>query len=291
MPGCSKLPAEAARAAARRLFAVADAPPAVSDPPAAASAPQAGRIEARGLTFAYGPADRPALSDLDFELPPGKRLAVVGPSGAGKSTLANLLLRFWDCPPGQIWLDGHDVRAYAQADVRRLVAVVSQHTHLFNATIGENLRLARPGAGQDALERAARQAQLHDFVESLPERYGTWIGERGLLLSAGQRQRLAVARALLREAPVLLLDEPTANLDPLTERELLRAVLGAAGGRSLLLITHRLVALDAFDEILVLVRGRVVERGRHAELVEARGLYSRLWQLQNRSSNIGGDAT
>jgi len=273
---------EATLAAARRLFAVADAAPAVTDPPAPAPPPEARRLEVRRLSFAYDPADRPALTDISFELAPGQRLAVVGPSGAGKSTLSNLLLRFWDCPPGQIWLDGRDVRDYAQADVRRQVAVVSQHTHLFNATLAENLRLARPGADQATLVQAAGQAQLHAFIQSLPDRYDTWIGERGLRLSAGQRQRLAVARALLSEAPWLLLDEPTANLDPLTERDLLRAVLPATGGRALLLITHRLVALDTFDEILVLDRGRIVQRGCHHELVRAEGLYQRLWRLQNR---------
>ena len=277
----------AALAAARRLFELADTPPAAADPPAPTPAPRTGRLEIRGLSFAYSPKAPLALSDIHFYLAPGRRVAVVGPSGAGKSTLANLLLRFWDCPAGQIWLDGRDLRAYAAADVRCLVAVVSQQTHLFNAAIGENIRLARPEASQAEVTRAAQQAQLHDFIVSLPEQYATWIGERGVRLSAGQRQRLAVARALLRAAPILLLDEPTANLDPVTERAVLRSLLEVANGPALLLITHRLVGLETFDEILVLSRGRLVQRGRHADLVGENGVYRRLWELQNRAQIAG----
>ena len=275
---------EAALTAARRLFAVADTAPLVAEPVRPAPAPATSGLAARGLSFSYGAGERPALLDVSFELPPGKRLAVVGPSGAGKSTLVNVLLRLAECGAGQIWLDGRDLREYAQADVRQLVGVVPQRTHLFNATLGENIRLARPAASPDDIRRAAQAAELHDFIAGLPEGYDTWIGERGVRLSGGQRQRLAIARALLRDAPLLVLDEPTANVDPATERALLRTLLANAGGRSLLLITHRLVGLDALDEILVLDQGRGVQRGTHAELVATDGLYRRLWALQNRAA-------
>ncbi|MEJ5226236.1 MAG: ATP-binding cassette domain-containing protein, partial [Anaerolineales bacterium] len=204
-----------------------------------------------------------------------------GPSGAGKSTLLNLLMRFWDAP-NDIRLDDRPIGAYKADDVRRLMAVVSQSAHFFNATVKQNLLLARPRATDEEIETACRQAQIHDFITSLPRGYDTWIGEQGARLSGGERQRLAIARALLKNAPILLLDEPTANLDPLTEREVLAVLTQVAEQRTTLLITHRLVGLENFDEILVLDRGHVVERGRHADLLAANGLYRRLWELQNR---------
>jgi ATP-binding cassette subfamily C protein CydC len=174
------------------------------------------------------------------------------------------------------------LRQYAQEDLRQLVTVVSQHTHLFNATVQDNLRLARPDASDEELARAARQAQIHDFVQSLPQGYDTWIGEQGLRLSGGQRQRLAIARAILKDAPILILDEPTANLDALTERQVLQALGALMAQRTSLIVTHRLVELEAADEILVLRAGRVVERGRHADLLQMGGLYRRMWALQNQ---------
>jgi ABC-type multidrug transport system fused ATPase/permease subunit len=275
---------ETALAAARRLFAAADTPPAVSDPPHPAPVPATGALEVRGLSLAYAPSGPLSVREVSFDLPPGKHLAVVGPSGAGKSTLLSALVRFCDPAAGQVRLDGLDLRAYAQADVRRSITLVGQTTHLFNASIEDNLRLGRPQATEAEVTRAAEQAQLHDFIASLPEGGATWIGERGVRLSAGQRQRLALARALLRDTPVLILDEPTANLDPATERVLLRALLEARRGRSLILATHRLVGLEAMDEILVLDRGEVVQRGRHPALAAAPGLYRRLWEIQNRAA-------
>jgi ATP-binding cassette subfamily C protein CydC len=209
-------------------------------------------------------------------------VAIVGPSGAGKSTLVNLLLRFWDYQDGIITLDGCNLREYPPDDVRRVMGVVSQHTYLFNATLRDNLLIAKPDATQAELEQAARRAQLDAFIQSLPQGYDTWIGEQGLRLSGGERQRLAIARALLKDAPILILDEATANLDPVTEREVIQAIREAMQGRATLIITHRLVGLQDADEILALQSGRVVERGRHHDLLRANGLYRRMWELQNQ---------
>ncbi len=234
------------------------------------------------LSFTYPNQTHPALQDITFQLTPGKRIAIVGPSGAGKSTLANLLLRFWDTSPGQILLDGRDIHEFAGEDVRRLFNIISQRTYFFNDTIHRNLLLARPTATESEVREAAQRAQIHEFIAGLPNGYETIIGERGLRLSGGERQRLAVARALLKNAPIFLLDEPTANLDPLTERRLLDTLFTLTRGQGLLLITHRLIQLENMDEILVLDHGRMLDRGVHADLLAAGGLYRRLWDLQNR---------
>ncbi len=240
-------------------------------------------LEVIDLRFAYSPDAPPALDGISLTAPSGAHLALVGPSGAGKSTLAHLLLRFWEYDAGDIRLGGISIREYKQSDVRRAISVISQQTYLFNASIRDNLLLANPKASAAELVEATRAAQIHNFIESLPEGYDTFVGERGLQMSGGERQRLAIARALLRKTPILLLDEPTDNLDPATEREFLSALLPLFSDRTLLLITHRLVSLDMMDEILVLDRGRIVERGTQAALLARGGLYHRLWTLQNRA--------
>lgn len=285
MPGAA-LSYESLKAAARRVWEVADGRPVVLDPPVRASLPlmpEGISVEVRSLTFGYSAERGPVLRNVSFQLAPGGRVAIVGPSGAGKSTLANLLLRLWDYEQGEIRVNGIDLRSLATAQVRELFAVVPQNVYLFNGTVRENLLLARPGAADEDLGRAARLAAAEDFILALPEGYETWIGEHGTRLSGGERQRLAIARALLSSAPLLLVDEPTAHLDSVTERRVISGMLSASEGKTLLWITHRLVGLEAVDEILVMDRGQIVERGRNTELLARQGLYFRLWQAQRRA--------
>ena len=269
-------------AAARRLFDLVDASPAVVDPPDPLPAPERCDLVVRDLRFRYAPGDPPALDGVSFTLPQGGKLAIVGASGAGKSTLVNLLMRFWDYDEGSITLGGQELRCMRQDDVRAQFAVVRQDTHLFSGTIRDNLLLARPDASEQDLIAAAQQAQLDTFIRSLPQGYDTWIGEQGLALSGGERQRLAIARAVLKNAPILVLDEATANLDAVTEQAVMAAITHAMRDRTTLMITHRLVGLEAVDEILVLDAGRVVERGRHADLLAREGVYHHLWDLQRQ---------
>jgi ATP-binding cassette subfamily C protein CydC len=249
--------------AGKRLFEIVDASPSVRDTTAVSPTPQSYDITVRNLSFRYNPDSPLALENISFTLPQGQCLALVGPSGAGKSTIVNLLLRFWDYEQGSILLGGHELRDYRQQDLARLVSVVSQDTHLFNTTIRENLLLAKPEASQQELEQAGQYACIHDFIESLPQGYETRIGEQGLCLSGGERQRLALARAFLKDAPLLILDEATANLDALTEQDVLHAIQTLRQGRTTLVITHRLTGLAMADQVIVLQQGRVKEHSMH----------------------------
>lgn len=267
--------------AAHRLFEVVDAAPAIREPVAAQSLGQgSGEVAFENVGFSYG--EGASLNGINFRVEPGHSLAIVGPSGAGKSTLVNLLLRFWDYDQGEITLSGKSLKILASDEARRGVAVVSQSAYFFNATIRQNLLVANSHATQEQLEAATSKAQIHAFISGLPNGYDTWIGEHGLRLSGGERQRLAVARALLKDAPILVLDEPTANLDPLTERALLDALFAAMAGKTTLMITHRLVGMQRFDEIIVLDHGQIVQRGTHDSLLIQDGLYRELWNIQNR---------
>jgi ATP-binding cassette, subfamily C, bacterial CydC len=237
--------------AGRRVLELTDRRPAVTDPTDPATAPRAPvSVALEGVTARYASAAEPALEGFDLRLDPGKRVALVGPSGAGKTTVTNLLLRFLDPEAGRVTIDGHDARHLRQEDVRRTFALAGQEAHVFDSSIRENLRLARPEASDHELRDALRRARLDEWVESLPDGLDTLVGEEGSQLSGGQRQRLVVTRALLSDAPVLLLDEPTAHLDEATAEELVADVLDAADGRSVLLVTHRPEGLDLVDEVV-----------------------------------------
>ncbi len=247
-------------AAGRRVLELTAREPAVRDPDRPAPAPVVPvSVALEGVTARYPGAGSPALEDLDLRIEPGERVALVGPSGVGKTTVTNLLLRFLDPEEGRVLLDGRDLRSLRQEDVRRVFALAGQEAHVFDSTIRENLRLARPGASDAALWEALAQARLADWVATLPDGLDTPVGEDGARLSGGQRQRLVVARALLADAPVLLLDEPTAHLDPPTAEALVRDVLAAADDRSVLLITHRPEGLDLVDRVVMLGPGEPLE--------------------------------
>jgi thiol reductant ABC exporter CydC subunit len=270
------------RSSGERVLAVLDQRPPVPEPagPVALLAAGPGALRLRGVSARWPDAAAdalPAIHGVDLDLEPGRRVAVVGASGAGKSTLAAVLLRFADLTAGSYRIDGREVRDLAGDDVRRVVGLCAQDAHVFDSTVRENLRLARPGCDDAALRAALRRARLLPWVDGLPHGLDTSVGERGVRMSAGQRQRLALARALLADFPMLVLDEPTANLDPPTAAELTDDLLTATTDRAVLLITHRLDGLDRVDEILVLEAGRVVERGTHTELLQTKGRFHDLW--------------
>jgi ATP-binding cassette subfamily B protein len=257
---------------------VADAPDAQ---PLRLSGPPAVRFE--DVRFGYEAA-RPILQGLSFEIPAGKTVAVVGPSGAGKSTLARLLYRFYDVQAGAIRIDGQDLRALTQASVRQAIGIVPQDTVLFNDTVAYNIAYGRPGASQAEVEAAARAAHIHDFIASTPKGYDTLVGERGLKLSGGEKQRVAIARTLLKNPPILIFDEATSALDSANERAIQAELASVAQGKTTLVIAHRLSTVVDAHEILVMEAGRIVERGTHTALLAQGGVYARMWALQQHQS-------
>jgi len=277
---------------ARRLFQIVDSEPEVHDPEKSNPLEDQIELTIKKLNFSYPPSREKLdfqysnnpfkLQDINLNLPPRGKMAIVGHSGSGKTTIVNLLNRFWDYSKGEIFLNQYELHTYSQDEIRQRIAVISQNTYLFNATILDNIRLAKPQASEEEIFRAAKLSEIHEFIQTLPLGYHTWIGEQGLRLSGGERQRIAIARTLLREPALLILDEPTANLDTINEQKIINSIFKLMKERSVLMITHRLIGMERMDEIIVLDNGLIVERGSHKDLLHRKGLYSRMWHLQNQ---------
>jgi ATP-binding cassette, subfamily B, heavy metal transporter len=263
-----------------QMFSLMEVGQEIADKPDAANlVAHDGELRFEGVHFGYRP-DREILKGIDFAVPAGRKLAIVGPTGAGKSTISRVLFRFYDVTQGRITIDGQDIRDVTQESLRAAIGVVPQDTVLFNDTIRYNIAYGRPDASQEEIEQAARLAQVHDFVLSLPDGYETKVGERGLKLSGGEKQRVAIARTILKDPRILILDEATSALDTRTEQDIQAALRAVAQHRTTLVIAHRLSTVVDADEIIVLSEGRVAERGKHAMLLAHGGLYSRMWALQ-----------
>jgi subfamily B ATP-binding cassette protein MsbA len=274
--------------AAERVFEILETHPDIADPPSPIPlpAPARGRVTYEGVFFRYQPdPGLPwTLEAIDLSCAPGEVVALVGPSGGGKTTLVSLLPRFWDVDRGRVLLDGVDVRSLRLSDLRGAIGIVPQDPALFSGTIHDNIAYGQPSASVSEVEDAARAAHAHEFIERLPEGYQTVVGERGIKLSGGQRQRVAIARAILKNPAVLILDEATSNLDTESERLIEDALGKLLVGRTTLIIAHRLSTVRRADRLVVLDRGRIVEEGTHAELLDLGGLYARLYQRQFRDT-------
>ncbi len=270
--------AQRATASGERIFQVIDEPEEIGDEPNAGELPPGpGRVTFDGITFGYDP-DRPVLSAIDLELDAGKIVALIGHTGSGKTTLASLVPRFYDVQSGSVSIDGVDVRTVTLASLRREIGVIAQDPFLFSATVRENIAFGRPEATDEEIERAARLAQAHEFVEALPEGYDTVIGERGITLSGGQRQRVAIARALVVDPRVLILDDATASVDASTEARIRDGLREAMRGRTTIIIAHRLSTIALADEVVVLAGGRVAARGTHDDLVDHNEVYREIYE-------------
>jgi ATP-binding cassette subfamily B protein len=265
------------------MFSLLDEHPEIIDKPDAKPLRvDRGAIRFENVHFAYEP-DRPILKNVSFEVPAGQMVAIVGPSGAGKSTIGRILFRFYDISAGRVTIDGQDIRDVTQKSLRAAIGVVPQDTVLFNDTIFYNIKYGRPDATDEEVYEAARLAQIDDFIRQLPQGYRTMVGERGLKLSGGEKQRVAIARTILKQPPILLLDEATSALDSHTEKEIQDALDRVSRGRTTLVIAHRLSTIVHADNILVLEKGRLVEQGTHAQLLAKGGLYASMWNRQLRA--------
>jgi ATP-binding cassette, subfamily B, heavy metal transporter len=266
------------------MFKLLDRDPEVQDKPGARPLEIKGPvIRFEDVHFSYDP-DRPILKGVSFEIPAGKTVAVVGPSGAGKSTLSRLLYRFYDVGGGRITIDGQDIRDVTQESLRAAIGMVPQDTVLFNDTIAYNIAYGRPGAPEEDVRHAAELAQIGPFIETLPKGYDTQVGERGLKLSGGEKQRVAIARTILKGPPILMLDEATSALDSKTEQDIQSALDAVAMNRTTLVIAHRLSTVVKADEIIVLRDGEIAERGTHYRLLAKQGLYAQMWNRQREAS-------
>ena len=267
-----------------KMFGLLDVPPEIADKPDAPALEVAGgEIVFDHVDFHYEKA-RPILHDVSFRVAPGDTVAIVGSSGAGKSTVSRILFRFYDVAAGRVLIDGQDIREVRQASLRAAIGVVPQDTVLFNDTIYYNIAYGRPNATREEVEQAAKLARIHDFIMALPQKYESTVGERGLKLSGGEKQRVAIARTILKNPRILLFDEATSALDTRTEQEIQRSLEEVSRGRTTLVIAHRLSTIIHADEIVVLDRGRVVERGRHGELLARDGLYADMWRRQQEAA-------